>query len=53
LARLRNPQSVDDLVTLGGRKHFGDYQISELIVFESVLQGNILKYVPQLRRPLT
>jgi len=52
LARLRNPQSVTDLVGLGGRKHFGDYKISELIVFESVLQGNIVKYMPQLRRSL-
>lgn len=51
LARLRNPQSVTDLVALGGRKHFGDYKIAELIVFESVLQGNIMKYMPQFRRP--
>jgi RNA 2',3'-cyclic 3'-phosphodiesterase len=52
LARLRNPQSVTDLVGLGGRKHFGDYKISDLIMFESVLQGNIIKYMPQLRRSL-
>jgi 2'-5' RNA ligase len=52
LARLRNPQSVTDLIGLGGRKHFGDYKISDLVVFESVLQGNIVKYMPQLRRSL-
>jgi 2'-5' RNA ligase len=52
LARLRNPQSVADLVQLGGRKHFGDYKISDAVVFESVLQGNIIKYMPQLRLPL-
>jgi len=50
LARLRNPQSVNELVELGGRKHFGDYAIGELVLFESVLQGNILKYVPVFRR---
>lgn len=51
LARFRNSQSVTDLVKLGGRKHFGDYKINELILFESVLQGNIIKYVPLIRRP--
>lgn len=50
LARLRNPHSIADMVAMGARKHFGDYKISEVIVFESVLQGNIPKYMPQLRR---
>lgn len=52
LARFRNTVNVSDLVKLGGRKHFGDYPIGELILFESVLQGNIIKYVPQLRKEL-
>src|SRR5690606_37121122 len=43
LARFRNTISAADLVGLGGRKHFGDYPVKELILFESVLQGNILK----------
>ena len=51
LARFRNQISATSLVQLGGRKHFGDYKIGELILFESVLQGNIIKYVPQLRLP--
>ena len=52
LARFRNAQSVSDLVELGGRKRFGDYKIRELILFESVLEGNILKYIPTFRRAL-
>lgn len=52
LARLRNSCSVTELVELGGRKHFGDYPINELILFESVLQGNILQHMPALRRGL-
>ncbi|MBX3021965.1 MAG: RNA 2',3'-cyclic phosphodiesterase [Bdellovibrionales bacterium] len=52
LARSRNLVSVTDLVKLGGRKHFGDYKIREVILFESVLQGNIIKYVPRWRKAL-
>lgn len=52
LARFRNLSNVDDLVKLGGRKHFGDYKIGELILFDSVLQGNILKYSPVFRKKL-
>jgi 2'-5' RNA ligase len=49
LARFRNAQSITDLVGLGGRKHFGDYNIKEVVLFRSVLQGNIPKYDPVLR----
>lgn len=52
LARFRNSSSVTDLVRLGGRKHFGEYSIKELVLFESVLQGNILKYVALARRSI-
>jgi RNA 2',3'-cyclic 3'-phosphodiesterase len=52
LGRFRNTINISDLVKLGGRKRFGDYPIRELILFESVLQGNILKYMPILRRPV-
>jgi 2'-5' RNA ligase len=52
LARFRNTISATKLIELGGRKKFGDYPVSELILFESVLQGNIMKYVPQFRKPL-
>lgn len=50
LARLRNAQSVINLLNLGGRKKFGEYPIQEIILFESVLQGNMPKYIPRLRR---
>lgn len=52
LARFRNSISATKLIELGGRKHFGDYKIKELVLFESVLQGNIIKYVPQRRKTL-
>lgn len=52
LARFRNLSNVNDIVKLGGRKHFGDYKIGELILFDSVLQGNILKYSPVYRKKL-
>lgn len=52
LARFRNTINAVDLIGLGGRKHFGDYPLSEFILFESVLQGNVLKYVPQFRKPI-
>lgn len=50
LARLRNLQSVSDLVKLGGRKSFGEYKISDVILFESVVQGAMVKYVPISRK---
>ncbi len=52
LARLRNLQSVSDLVQLGGRKSFGEYKISDVILFESVIQGAMVKYVPILRKKI-
>lgn len=53
LARFRNPMNASELVKLGGRKHFGDYKVQELILFESVLQGNMVKYIPRARRTLS
>lgn len=50
LARFRNPMNASELVNLGGRKHFGDYPVQELILFESVLQGNMVKYIPRAHR---
>ncbi len=52
LARLRNLQSVSDLVKLGGRKSFGEYKISDVILFESVVQGAMVKYVPVSRKKI-
>jgi 2'-5' RNA ligase len=52
IARFRNPLNASQLLKLGGRKHFGDYPVREIILFESVLQGNIIKYMPIARRPV-
>ncbi len=52
LARLRHTQSLTDVIQLGGRKHFGDYPVREFIVFHSLLEGNILKYLPLARLPI-
>ena len=52
LARLRNLQSVSDLVKLGGLKSFGEYKISDVILFESVIQGAMVKYVPVSRKKI-
>lgn len=49
LARFRNLSSLSNLVGLGGRKHFGDYPIRELVLFESNLENNIIKYSIQKR----
>lgn len=53
LARFRHLMNLEDLIALGGRKHFGDYPIGEVVLFESVLQGNIIKYVPVHRKPVS
>ncbi len=53
IARFRNPLNASELLKLGGRKHFGDYPIREVVLFESVLQGNIIKYVPVERRSVS
>lgn len=43
LARFRNPLHAGSLLQLGGRKHFGDYLVHELVLVESVIQGNMVK----------
>ncbi len=50
LARFRNMRDASDLVQLGGRKHFGDYKVSEFVLMESVLQGHMMKYVLVVRK---
>jgi 2'-5' RNA ligase len=52
LARFRNPRHASDLVGLGGRKHFGDYKVEELVLMQSVLQGNMTKYIPVFRKTI-
>lgn len=50
LAKFRNFMNAEDLVSLGGRKHFGDYKISEILLLESVIQGHMTKYIPVFRK---
>jgi 2'-5' RNA ligase len=52
VGRFRNSANLTDLVKLGGRKHFGDYPIRELVLFESVLVNHVHKYNPIARRPI-
>lgn len=53
LARLRNLQSVQDLVNLGGRKSFGEYGIAEVVLFQSVIQQQMSKYIPVSRKRIS
>lgn len=51
--RLRNPRSVKDMISPFKRKSFGKIQVSEVVLYESTLQGSFPIYTPLLRCPLT
>ncbi|MFS4458141.1 RNA 2',3'-cyclic phosphodiesterase [Bdellovibrio sp. HCB2-146] len=51
--RLRNPRSVKDMISPFKRKSFGKIQVSEIVLYESTLQGAFPVYTPLLRCPLT
>lgn len=53
LARFRNLANLTDLIQLGGRKHFGDYRVGEIVLFESVLQGSMAKHIPLYRKKIS
>lgn len=53
LARLRNSRNVKEITSLGRRTRFGKLMIEEVTLFESVLQGQMPKYVPKFSRPLS
>lgn len=53
LARFRNLFNATSLTGLGGRKHFGDYPVREILLLDSVVQGNMKKYIPLYRKQLT
>jgi RNA 2',3'-cyclic 3'-phosphodiesterase len=53
LARFRNLFNATSLTQLGGRKHFGDYPVTELILFESVVENHMKKYIPIYRKKLS
>ncbi|MGZ3794573.1 MAG: RNA 2',3'-cyclic phosphodiesterase [Bdellovibrio sp.] len=46
IGRLRNPRSVKDMISPFKRKSFGKIRISEIILYESQLQGNYPVYIP-------
>jgi 2'-5' RNA ligase len=50
IGRFRNAHHAGDLIALGGRKHFGDYPIKEVVLFESVIENHIVKYSVVERR---
>lgn len=52
LARFRNLFNATSLTELGGRKHFGDYPVTELILFESVVENHMKKYIPVYKKQL-
>ena len=52
LARFRNPLGAADLVQLGGRKQFGEYRPTEVVLFESEIEGSMVRYVPRVRQRL-
>lgn len=52
LARFRNLSNATSLTQLGGRKHFGDYPVTELILFESVVEGHMKKYIPVYKKQI-
>ncbi len=48
-ARLRNPKSVKDMISPFKRKNFGKINVSEIVLYESTLQGAYPIYSPLLR----
>lgn len=51
--RLRNPRSVKDMISPFKRKSFGKIHVSEIVLYESNLEGNFPVYTPILRCPLS
>lgn len=51
--RLRNPRSVKDMISPFKRKSFGKIHVSEIVLYESKLQGVFPVYTPILRCPLS
>lgn len=51
--RLRNPGSVKDMISPFKRKSFGKIHVSEIVLYESKLQGPYPIYTPLFRCALT
>lgn len=52
LGRLRNTRSVKDMISPFKRKSFGKIHVHEVILYESILQGNYPSYKPLFRSEL-
>ena len=53
IGRLRNPGSVKDMISPFKRKNFGKIKVSEVVLYESKLQGPFPIYIPLARFNLT
>ncbi|HEX7672960.1 MAG TPA: RNA 2',3'-cyclic phosphodiesterase [Bdellovibrio sp.] len=53
IGRLRNPKSVKDMISPFKRKSFGKIHVSEIVLYESELQGVFTVYKPVARCALT
>ncbi len=51
--RLRNPRSVKDMISPFKRKSFGKIHVTEIVLYESTLQGAFPVYKPLARCQLT
>lgn len=51
--RLRNPRSVKDMISPFKRKSFGKIHVSEIVLYESKMQGAFPIYAPIFRCALT
>lgn len=53
IGRLRNTRSVKNMISPFKRKSFGKIRVHEVILYESVLQGNFPAYIPLFRTELS
>lgn len=52
LVRFRHLRNLNSLIQLGAKADFGSEPIEDLVLFESVTQGSIPKYVPKFTKSL-
>ncbi|MNT30895.1 RNA 2',3'-cyclic phosphodiesterase [compost metagenome] len=53
IGRLRNPKSIKDLISPLKRKSFGKVKVTEIVLYESKLEGVYPVYTPIFRAQLT
>ncbi len=52
LARFRHTRHLQELISLGAKADFGTEPLDEVILFESVMNGQIPKYIPRFTKKL-